>query len=70
MSETLTDLVGLDRESLANLLEPHGLKGYRIGQIWQQIYRLGALNFDSMTTIAKSARQGLAEKFFCWTARN
>ena len=64
MSETLTDLVGLDRESLANLLEPHGLKGYRIGQIWQQIYRLGALNFDSMTTIAKSARKGLAEKFF------
>jgi len=63
MSETLTNLVGLDRESLANLLEPHGLKGYRIGQIWQQIYRLGTVNFDSMTTIAKSARQGLAEKF-------
>jgi 23S rRNA (adenine2503-C2)-methyltransferase len=74
MPEALTDqakaaapapaqLVGLDRETLAATLAPHGLKGYRIGQLWQQIYRLGANEFPAMTTIAKAARADLADHF-------
>ena len=56
------DLIGLDREGLAEALAPLGLKGYRVGQIWQQIYRLGAADFADMTTIAKAARAGLADQ--------
>ncbi len=53
------DLVGLDRDGLAAAVEPLGLKGYRVGQLWQQIYRLGAADFADMTTIAKTARAEL-----------
>ena len=54
------DLVGLDRDGLAAALAPLGLKGYRVGQVWQQMYRQGVSDFEAMTTIAKTARAELA----------
>ncbi|MGZ0186761.1 MAG: 23S rRNA (adenine(2503)-C(2))-methyltransferase RlmN [Alphaproteobacteria bacterium] len=57
------DLVGLNRDGLAAALEPHGLKGYRVGQIWQQLYRRGAPEFDAMTTIGKAVRADMNESF-------
>lgn len=58
-----TDLLGLDREELADIVETLDLKPYRVGQLWQQIYRLGAPDFASMTTLAKGVRLELAELF-------
>jgi len=57
------DLIGVDRDGLAAALAPHGLTGYRVGQIWQQVYRLGAPDFDAMTTISKRIRPELAAAF-------
>ena len=56
-----TDLIGLDREGLASALAPLGLKGYRVSQTWQQLYRLGARDFQDMTTLGKPVRAALAE---------
>jgi 23S rRNA (adenine2503-C2)-methyltransferase len=44
-------------------LEPHGLKGYRVGQIWQQLYRRGAPEFAAMTTIGKAVRADMTQSF-------
>lgn len=57
------DLIGLEREQLAEALAPYGLAGYRISQIWQQLYRLGCADFSQMTTISKAARAELADHF-------
>ncbi len=59
----LADLVGLDRDGLGAALAPLGLKGYRVGQVWQQMYRRGAPDFPAMTTLAKTVRAQLAERF-------
>ena len=63
LTSAKTDLVGLDRDGLAEALAPLGLKGYRVGQVWQQLYRLGAGDFQAMTTLGKPVRAALAEAF-------
>lgn len=57
------DIVGMDRGELTEALAPLGLKGYRISQVWHQLYRLGAPDFDSMTTLAKPVRAKLKGAF-------
>lgn len=59
----LENLIGLDRDGLAETLAPLGLKGYRVGQVWQQVYRLGAAAFADMTTLGKPVRADLAARF-------
>ncbi len=56
------DLIGLDRAGLAAALAPLGLQGYRVGQVWQQLYRLGARDFAAMTTLGKAVRADLAQR--------
>lgn len=58
-----TNLIGLDRDELAEVLERFNLRDFRLGQLWQQMYRLGAPDFASMTTLAKTLRAELAEHF-------
>ena len=58
-----TSLIGLDLAELEEVLAPLNLRSFRLGQLWQQIYRLGATDFASMTTLAKTLRADLAERF-------
>jgi 23S rRNA (adenine2503-C2)-methyltransferase len=58
-----TNLIGLDLAELEETLAPLNLRSFRLGQLWQQMYRLGAPDFASMTTLAKTLRVDLAERF-------
>jgi 23S rRNA (adenine2503-C2)-methyltransferase len=57
------DLVGLDRTELATALEPMGVSGFRVKQIWQWIYNRGATDFEQMTNLSKQVRLDLADRF-------
>lgn len=59
----LKDLVGLDREQLAEELKTRGLPKFRAGQIWHWIYHRGVTDFAEMTTLAKPLRAELAEHY-------
>ena len=63
VAEARTNLVGLDRQELAEALAPHGVEGFRLRQVWQWIYQRGATDFDQMTNLAKAVRAVLAEHF-------
>jgi 23S rRNA (adenine2503-C2)-methyltransferase len=58
-----TNLIGLDLAELEGTLAPLNLRSFRLSQLWQQMYRLGAPDFASMTTLAKTLRVDLAERF-------
>lgn len=58
-----TNLIGLNKDELADALERFNLRSFRLGQLWQQMYRLGAPDFASMTTLAKTLRAELSEHF-------
>ena len=57
------NLIGLDLAELELTLAPLKLRSFRLSQLWQQMYRLGAPDFASMTTLAKTLRIDLAERF-------
>ena len=63
----LPNLIGLNREELAELLESVGVAPkqarMRVSQIWQWIYLRGHDNFDAMSNIGKELRQKLKENF-------
>jgi 23S rRNA (adenine2503-C2)-methyltransferase len=56
-------LIGLDRAELAAELARIGQPGFRAGQLWHWIYHRGATDFARMTTLAKSFRAELAERY-------
>jgi len=57
------NLVGLSREELKATLVEAGLAPFRARQVWHWIYWHGATDFGRMTTIAKTTRERLAERF-------
>jgi 23S rRNA (adenine2503-C2)-methyltransferase len=57
------DLVGLSREELAGEMRAMGAEPFRARQLWHWIYHRGATDFAAMTTLAKSFRAELAERF-------
>jgi 23S rRNA (adenine2503-C2)-methyltransferase len=57
------NLIGLDFEELTEALTSVGLEKFRAKQIWSWIYFHGATDFSKMTTLAKPARDKLAEHF-------
>lgn len=61
------NLIGLDRQELAVLLESVGVTSkqarMRVSQIWQWIYLRGHDNFDAMSNIGKDLRQKLKDNF-------
>lgn len=66
-SEILIDgkrnLIGLTLDELKAEMIALGLEPFRAKQIWTAIYCHGIKDFDSMTTLAKPARQKIAEVF-------
>lgn len=56
-------LIGLDRVDLEAELEPLGLGGFRVRQLWHWIYCRGARGFEEMSTLSKAARAALAERY-------
>jgi 23S rRNA (adenine2503-C2)-methyltransferase len=62
-TELVTDLLGLSRERLAEVLAPVVDRPFRAGQIYQALYTRGARGFDEMTELSKDLRTRLAERF-------
>jgi len=63
MSTALKNLIGLDRKELAREMDAFGEKPFRAKQIWHWIYHQGEADFSKMTTLAKSVRGTLAERY-------
>ncbi|HWK47140.1 MAG TPA: 23S rRNA (adenine(2503)-C(2))-methyltransferase RlmN, partial [Stellaceae bacterium] len=57
------DLVGLSRAELAAELATIGAERFRANQLWHWIYNRGATDFAAMTTLAKTFRATLAERY-------
>jgi len=57
------ELSGLDRAELAAELARIGEPPFRARQLWHWIYHRGATDFAEMTTLAKSFRADLAERY-------
>ena len=57
------DLVGLDREELADVIAAFGEPAFRARQLWSWIYRRGATDIAEMSDISKGLRSRLAEAF-------
>ena len=61
--ELRRNLIGLSREELETELASFGVERFRVRQLWHWIYNRGAVQFDAMTTLAKSFRAALAERY-------
>ena len=61
-----TNLVGMDRDDLGQVLESIGVKPkqirMRVNQLWHWIYLRGAASFDEMTNVSKDLRAKLDEQ--------
>ncbi|HEV2677031.1 MAG TPA: 23S rRNA (adenine(2503)-C(2))-methyltransferase RlmN [Aliidongia sp.] len=57
------NLVGLDRDELIAAMATIGAPKFRANQLWQWIYNKGAAEFEAMTSLSKSFRAELAERF-------
>ncbi|MGH6975636.1 MAG: 23S rRNA (adenine(2503)-C(2))-methyltransferase RlmN, partial [Stellaceae bacterium] len=56
-------LIGLSREELVAEMATLGAAPFRARQLWHWIYHRGARDFAAMTTLAKSFRAQLAERY-------
>jgi 23S rRNA (adenine2503-C2)-methyltransferase len=56
-------LIGLTREELAAEMAQLGAAPFRARQLWHWIYHRGVTDFAAMTTLAKSFRAELAERY-------
>ncbi len=63
MSDTLINLIGLDRAELIAEMAVFGEKPFRARQIWQAMYFQGVSDFAGMTTLSKDLRARLAERY-------
>src|SRR5215469_3920647 len=63
MSDTLKNLVGLDRTELAAEMVAFGAEPFRARQLWHWIYHRGATSFEQMTSLSKAFRARLAERY-------
>ena len=63
MTKAHKNLIGLDREELAQEMDAIGEKPFRTKQLWHWIYHQGETDFSKMTTLAKPARATLAEHY-------
>ncbi len=62
-SQALIPLIGLSREELEAELKAIGEPAFRARQLWHWIYHRGTRDFQSMTSLAKSFRASLAERY-------
>ena len=63
MTETLKNLVGLDRIELAAEMAAFGAEPFRARQLWHWVYHRGATSFEQMTSLSKAFRASLAERY-------
>jgi 23S rRNA (adenine2503-C2)-methyltransferase len=56
-----TNLIGLSRDELTQVIGSLGEKPFRAKQLWHWMYHRGERDFAQMTTLAKSFRDRLAE---------
>jgi 23S rRNA (adenine2503-C2)-methyltransferase len=63
MSDARKNLIGLSRDALEGELLAVGEKPFRARQLWHWIYYRGERDFLAMSTLAKSLRSMLAERF-------
>ncbi len=63
MTETLKNLVGLDRTELAAEMAAFGAEPVRARQLWHWSSHRGATRFDQMTSLSKAFRASLAERY-------
>jgi len=63
VGQGLIPLIGLSREELAAELAAIGEPAFRARQLWHWIYHRGTRDFQSMTSLAKSFRASLAERY-------
>ena len=57
------NLIGLDRDELAEVAASIGEKPFRARQLWHWIYHRGATDFGAMTTLSTALRTRLSEEF-------
>jgi 23S rRNA (adenine2503-C2)-methyltransferase len=57
------NLIGLDRAEIASALSEFDAPPFRARQLWHWLYVRGETDFAGMTTLAKSFRAELAERF-------
>jgi 23S rRNA (adenine2503-C2)-methyltransferase len=62
-TEARRNLIGLDRQALADEMAAIGAPAFRARQLWHWIYHRGATDFATMTSLAKDFRGRLAERF-------
>jgi 23S rRNA (adenine2503-C2)-methyltransferase len=58
-----TNLVGLSRDELIAEMKAFGAQPFRARQLWHWIYHRGVSDFAAMTTLAKTFRAELAERY-------
>ncbi len=63
IGQGLIPLIGLSREELDAELRAIGEPAFRARQLWHWIYHRGTSDFHSMTSLAKSFRAALAERY-------
>ena len=59
----MKDLIGLSREELAAEMAAMGAEPFRVRQLWHWIYNRGVTDIGAMTTLSKSFRAALAERY-------
>jgi len=57
------EIMGLEREELAQHLQAQGFEPFRVRQLWHWIFHRGAAHFEEMANIPKLQRQRLEEHF-------
>lgn len=62
-TEIQTDLLGLSRERLAEVLLPIVDRPFRVEQIYRALYERAVRDFSEMTDLSKDLRSRLAERF-------
>ncbi len=58
-----TNLIGLSREALAEVMAGIGEKPFRAKQLWHWVYERGETDFAAMTPLGKSLRQTLGDGY-------
>ncbi len=61
--ETRKDLVGLSRAELLAEMSAMGAEPFRVRQLWHWIYNRGVTDIGAMTTLSKTFRAGLAQRY-------
>ncbi|MDP4725569.1 MAG: 23S rRNA (adenine(2503)-C(2))-methyltransferase RlmN [Alphaproteobacteria bacterium] len=58
-----TNLIGLSRDELKELLAQNDVPAYRVQQLWNWLYHHGVTTFDRMVNVPKPVRQILEDSF-------